>query len=236
MPKARHYVLGYTFYANAFTQVKAEAYYQDLYDVGTEDDPTSTFSMLNLDFGYLDFPLVTQGTGKNYGVELTVERFFKNSYYYLFTGSLYESKYTGGDGIERNTTYNGNYAANFLFGKEFKVGKNLKQNTLGLNAKVTYFGGRLITPLNVEASRQKGEGVYYEGRANSRRSDDIFQVNASITYRINREKTSHSFKLDVQNATNNQAKIYEYWDEYNQKPEHSTQLAIIPNIIYRIEF
>lgn len=51
--------------------------------------------------------LKNDGTGHNYGMELTVEKFFSNGYYGLFTGSIYQSKYTGSDGVERNTGFNG---------------------------------------------------------------------------------------------------------------------------------
>ena len=66
--------------------------------------------------------LVNSGTGRNYGVELTIEKFFSDGYYGLFTSSLYDSKYTASDGVERNTAFNGKYVLNILFGKEWKVG------------------------------------------------------------------------------------------------------------------
>lgn len=69
------------------------------------------------DFNYVD--LVNEGTGKNYGVEFTLERFFTDSYYFLVNASLYQTKYTALDGIERNTKFNAGYISNILGGKEF---------------------------------------------------------------------------------------------------------------------
>ncbi len=64
--------------------------------------------------------LVNNGTGRNYGVELTVERFFHESYYFLVTTSLFDSRYKGSDGISRNTAFNTRYVLNALAGKEWR--------------------------------------------------------------------------------------------------------------------
>ena len=72
--KARHYVLGYN---NMLTQnllLKAEVYYQDLYNIPVEDDPFSSYSLINSVQGYTTRRLVNKGTGYNYGIELTLER------------------------------------------------------------------------------------------------------------------------------------------------------------------
>jgi hypothetical protein len=61
--------------------------------------------------------LVNNGTGENYGIELTLEKFYSKGYYFLVTASVFESKYTGSDGIYRNTAFNGNYVFNALSGK-----------------------------------------------------------------------------------------------------------------------
>ena len=44
--------------------------------------------------------MVNEGTGYNYGLELTVEKFLSRNYYVLLTGSLFDSKYKGYDGID----------------------------------------------------------------------------------------------------------------------------------------
>ena len=145
--KAHHYVLGYEKRISENLMVKAEIYYQSLYNLPVENNDTSYYATINegLEFRYVD--LVNKGTGKNYGLELTLERFFNNNYYYLINGSLFSSTYKSLDGIERNTQYNSNYLINILCGKEFEnLGKN-RNKTLGLNAKVFFSGGKKIIPL-----------------------------------------------------------------------------------------
>ena len=104
--------------------------------------------VLSLD---LEDNLVNSGTGKNYGVELTVEKFFSNGYYGLFTSSIYDSKYTASDDIERNTAFNGKYVLNILAGKEWKVGAK-KINKFSIDVKFTNAGGRAYTPIDLAAS------------------------------------------------------------------------------------
>lgn len=117
--KADHFVLGYEKRFGENIRLKAEAYYQSLYNLPVENLNTSSYATINegIEFNYVD--LVNKGTGKNYGIELTLERFFNKSYYYLINASLYNSKYKAMDGVERNTQYNGNYLVNVLIGKEF---------------------------------------------------------------------------------------------------------------------
>lgn len=233
--KARHYVAGYhrSFGRNLY--LKVEAYYQDLYRIPIENDPNSTFSLINLMEGYTTRELVNEGTGKNYGVELTLERYFLDRYYFMITGSLYESKYVAMDGIERDSYFNGNYAANILGGREFILkDSEQSQKSLGFNIKSSLIGGRRGTPVDLEKSIEYGYTVRKEEQAFSFRYNDIFCLNLAVNYRIDRRKVSHIVKLDVQNVTNNQAIVEEYFD--NGKVQYWKQLGLLPNVLYTFEF
>ena len=83
--------------------------------------------------------LMNTGDGYNYGIELTVQKYFDKSFFFLFSATAYDSKYRGSDGVLRNTSYNGTYIANLLGGKEFKL--NPRQ-TISIGAKVTVAGGK----------------------------------------------------------------------------------------------
>ncbi|MFM7853262.1 MAG: TonB-dependent receptor, partial [Flammeovirgaceae bacterium] len=162
---SNHYVLTYDWNLSETLRLKAEAYYQELSNVPVERS-ASSFSAINtgISFGPSNkVNLVNNGTGRNYGIELTLERFFSKGYYFLITTSLFDSKYKGSDNIERNTAYNTQYVVNALGGKEFRVGKN--KNFLSLNLKVTSIGGRYLTPLNFSASQLRGQAVYNENLA-----------------------------------------------------------------------
>lgn len=235
MSKARHYVLAYKNQLNRNLHLKVEAYYQDLYDLAVENDPSSKIVLQDIKEGLADYDFVNKGTGKNYGVELSLERFFYNNYYYLFTGSVYQSKFTALDGIERDSRYNGNYTANLLFGKEYKVG-NKGLNRIGWNAKATYRGGQYYTPVDLAKSQEAGETIYKENSEFTKQGDDLFILNLTFNYKINRKKTRHEFKLDFKNATNNQAKILERYNKATREIEDGEQLSLLPSLYYILYF
>jgi len=240
--KAHHYILGYEKRFTENLMVKVEVYYQDLYDLPVENLDTSYFATINegIDYRYVD--LVNKGTGKNYGIELTLERFFNNNYYYLINASLYNSKYKSLEDIERNTQYNGNYLVNILCGKEFKnLGKKDNQ-TLALNAKAFFGGGQKIIPLlrdeqgNLAVDPENNRYWDYE-KAYENKIEDIFQLTITVSYKFNRPKATHEIFINLDNITNNKGKITEFYDE--SKPNsigYITQFGFFPNLMYRVYF
>ncbi len=235
--KARHYVIGYENRLTPNLNMKVEAYYQDLYNIPVENDQASSFSLLNMVGWYTTRSLVNNGSGYNYGLEITLERYFADTYYFLFTTSLYESKYKAMDGIIRNSRFNGNYAGNFLFGKEFIFdNKPGRTKILSINTKLTLMGARRFSPVKLEESREKGYTVVDESQAFTLRGDDIFIANLGISYRINKRRTSQEFKIDIQNLTNNSGMVDMYYDSAIDDIEYIHQLPILPVVMYTIEF
>ena len=240
--KAHHFVLGYNRKIGQHTSAKIEAYYQHLYDIPVENLDTSYYSTINegLDFKYVD--LVNEGTGRNYGLELTVERSFNKGYYFLINGSIYQSKYTALDGVERNSQYNGNYLANFLCGKEFtKLGKKDNQ-TLTLNAKVFFSGGRKILSLLRDANGNLAvdpdtESYWDYENAYTNKLDDLYSILISASYKWNRKKATHEIYLTLDNLTNSKKRITEYYDEREiGNIGNDRQFGIFPNLQYRVYF
>jgi hypothetical protein len=236
LTKSDHYVLGYENRLNEKWNINLEAYYQNLNSVPIENIDTSFFSLINESHGYVDKALVSRGKGKNYGLELTVERYFFNGYYIMLTASLFDSKYKAMDDVWRNTRYNASYAANFLIGKEFPVGKSEKGNKLSVNTKLFINGGNRYLPVDLEKSRAEKHTVYNTNNAYKNRLGDVYQMNLTLSYTINRPRVRHEIYLDLYNVFNNQAPVEEYYDEYKDEVGIYTQLNLIPNIMYKIHF
>ncbi|SDL01309.1 Outer membrane receptor proteins, mostly Fe transport [Catalinimonas alkaloidigena] len=234
--KAAHLVLGYNYQLNPLTHFKVEAYYQHLYQVPIDPTSGSTFSLLNETEDFVTRRLVNEGTGRNYGLEFTLERSFQKGFYYMTTLSLYRSLYTPQDGVERNTAFAGNYVANLLGGKEFTLGKPAKNRVLFINTKIGLIGGARYTPINLSASQALGTEVRDELRPYGNKGDDVFFLNLAVGIRRNRKNTTHEWKLDVTNLTNNQALVNEYYQPVTGQIEGSPQLSILPNIIYTFKF
>lgn len=232
--KARHYVLGYENKLSSNLFFKLEGYYQDLYNIPVEVG-SSSYSLINQTFQFSDRVLINEGKGRNIGLELTLERYFANNYYFLFTGSLFDSKYKASDNVWRNTRFNGNYIANGLFGREFIVGKN-KNNIIGINSKIAWLGANRILTINLEESTERGFMIHDESNAYTDKGDDIFSLNIAFSYRINKPKRSHEFKIDVQNVTNNSAVIDFYYNDVNKSIEVIHQLPMLPILSYTLNF
>ena len=240
--KAHHYVLGYEKRFTKNLMAKVEVYYQALYDLPVENNDTSFYATINegLDFRYVD--LVNEGTGKNYGIELTLERFLANNYYFLINGSLYNSTYKSLEGVERNTQYNGNYLVNVLMGKEFQNLGKKKNQTLSLNGKIFYGGGKKIIPLlrdaqgNIAVDSDNNNYWDYE-KAYEKKLENIYQVTVSASYKFNRPKATHEIFINLDNVTNTKGKVSEYYDENEENSVgHLTQFGLFPNLMYRVYF
>ena len=234
--KAAHLVLGYDRFLGKNTRLKTEAYYQHLYNVPIEDSPDSHFSLLNLTEYFVNTELVNEGTGTNYGVEITLEKFLTKGFYYMGTASLYRSLYTASDGMAYSTTFDGNYAANFLAGKEFKIGKGKKDRTYFVNTKISLIGGRRFTPIDLEASIKEGGTVRDETNPFGYKGDDIFKADLAIGYRRNYKKVTSEVKIDIQNISNNAGRVFNYYDSEAEAIAHTTQLGLFPVLSYKIKF
>ncbi|MBX2906078.1 MAG: TonB-dependent receptor [Taibaiella sp.] len=234
--RAHHMVLTYDWNVTEHLRMKAETYYQLLGNVPVEQRATS-FSVLNMgaDFGVVDVDsLVNKGKGHNYGAELTVERFFDKDYYFLVTASVFNSRYSGSDGIERNTTFNTGRVLNVLAGKEFRVGH--KGSVLAVNVKMSSVGGRYMTPLDLAASRAAGHSVYKDNLAYSERQPDYFRTDVKIAYRKEYKKSTLELAVDLQNITNHQNTFEKFYDSRNDKEVIVYQQSFFPIPTIRYTF
>jgi hypothetical protein len=236
--KSHHLVLGYDLQPFKDWRLKAEAYYQYLYDVPVNTF-SSSYSMLNTGASFktdLEDNLTNAGTGKNYGVELTIEKFFSKGYYALLTSSIYSSKYKGSDGVERNTAFNGKYVYNILGGKEWNIGRS-KRNKFSTDIKITNAGGRSYTPVDLTASIAQNREVSSTD-AYSANYTNYFRIDLKANYTINssRRKLSQTISLDIQNITDNDNVFSQSYNNGSQSIQTTYQLGLFPNVVYKMQF
>jgi len=235
MMKSMHYALGYENRINRNLLLKLEAYYQYLYDVPVEVEEGSSYSILNDMSGYITSRLNNDGTGKNYGIEATLEKYLSSDVYFLLTTSVFDAKYTAYDKQERNSRFNNGYVLNFTGGKDFHFGQD-NNKTLGVNLRTVLSGGNYYSPIDVDESFDKGYTVRPDELAFSRQRPDFYKVDLKLSYRINKKKSTQTLELDIQNISNAQAVVYDYWNNNKEKVEEGHQWALFPVINYRIEF
>lgn len=233
--KSHQFVLGYNYLISQDLRLKIEAYYQNLYNIPVEQRQ-SYFSMINYGASFFSEKvdsLVNNGTGENYGLEFTIEKFLSNNYYFLLTTSLFESKYRGSDNVKRNTAFNGNYVINALAGYEMQIGKH---NSLELNLKGIFAGGKRYVPVNLLKSQTKGETVYDYDKVFENKFDDYFRIDFRISYKMNLSKSSHTLALDIQNVTDNENVFNRDYDVQTGNFKTSYQTGFFPVMMYRIQF
>lgn len=202
--RSHHLVGGYEHIFSRTLRLRSEVYYQYLFNVPIETRAGSSYSGLNQGASFSRaFPdtLVNKGTGYNYGIELTLEKAFSKGYYILLSGSVFDSKAKGNDGVYRNTDYNGRYAANILGGYERKLGKN---STLLTGVKVTFAGGRLYSPPDIPASNTIGDYIVIDSLRNTLQFKDYFRADIKLGVRINGKKLTHEIAFDLVNILNTQ--------------------------------
>jgi hypothetical protein len=239
LSRSQHAVLSYDFNFLKDFRLKLETYYQYLYDIPVQQNWSSSFSMINLGNALEGIPLVdtlvNRGDGENYGIEITIEKFFSNHFYFLVTTSLYDSKYRGNNGITYNTSYNGNYVANALAGYELPVGKS-KNRSISLDLKYTQAGGNRYTPIDLDASRLAGFTVYKDDEAFTKKQKDYSRFDLKISFKSNRKKISQSLFVVIENIFDTQNILRETYNSDSQEIQKEYQLGLFPYFGYRIEF
>jgi hypothetical protein len=235
--RSRHFVLAYNYKINPTLLLKTEWYYQNLSNVPVEQK-SSGFSLLNegADFGIIrKDSLTNKGIGKNYGIELTLEKYFSDDYYFLITTSLFNSKYKGSDGIERNTAFNTKYVYNVLVGKNFAMGKI--PGTFSINARVSGVGGKFTSPIDVAASIASGGTEYDEVNAPySIRQSPYFRADLKIGYRRNYKKSTLETGIDLRNFTNHKNIFIQSYNRRINRIVDQNQQGFLPVPYFRFTF
>ncbi len=234
--RSNQFVLGYDLNISTDFRIKIESYYQYLSNIPVEAF-ASSYSVLNygatFNNNYKE-NLVNNGLGQNYGVELTVEKFFSKSYYFLFTTSLYKSTYTGSDGIWRNTAFDGNFVVNGLAGYEKKLKNNL---SILIDAKLTVAGGLRYSPIDLAASIKNGEAAYSNTEAFTQQNKTYIKPDVKFTVRKDfKKKMALEWALDIQNIINYQ-NVFLNWYDKNTRTEHPVyQNGRFPTVQLKLEF
>jgi len=233
--RSHHIVGGYDWTISSYWRVKTEAYYQDLFNVPVS--PISgSYSALNSGSGYyIDIidSLQNTGVGRNYGLEMTIEKFLHKGYYGLMTFSLYDSKYQGYDKIWRNTAFNSNFAVNLLGGYEWRVGT---KNFLAVDVRTIWAGGMRYVPIDLAASIAAGEQRLASTDIYTQRFNDYFRCDVRISFKQNLGKVSQEWGLDLQNVSNYKNIFAQQYNKYSESIATVYQQGFMPMMMYRIHF
>ncbi|MEI7499419.1 MAG: carboxypeptidase-like regulatory domain-containing protein [Bacteroidota bacterium] len=230
---------GYNYLLNKDLRFKTEIYYQYLFDIPVKAS-IPQYSLSNqgheffIDRQYAD-SLVNKGTGQNYGLECTFERFFRKNYYFLLSASVFNSKYNGYDDIARNSAFNVNYALNAAGGYEFIMGKR-KWGVMSFGIKATWNGGSPYIPFDVTATVASGEPVYEWSQAYSQRFPEYKRFAFRFGIRRNLPGYNIEFFVDLQYRTSFTNISVQRIDPKTGEIRDFFTMAFFPMGTWRIQF
>ena len=216
--------------------LKIEPYWQWLFDVPVEQG--TTYSILNHSLFYQDRALVNEGAGRNYGVDLTLERYLKDGLYGMLTATLFKSEYRDAQGEWHHTRHDRGWITNILGGKEWMVGQGRK-NVFGLNGRLTMMGGDRYTPMapgtTFDDVAMRPDRTIPQDGANPYSKQMHMNVGYafSVKYTINKRHTSHHFILEYLQMRSFHGQTFDI--RTHDLVDKYTSLTF-PNIAYRVEF
>jgi hypothetical protein len=217
--------------------LKIEPYWQWLFDVPVEQG--TTYSILNHRKFFQDRALVNEGAGRNYGVDLTLERYLKDGLYGMITATLFKSEYRDAQGQWHHSRHDRRYITNIVGGKEWMIGK-ARKNVFGINGRLTMMGGDRYTPIpegitfekvmkRPDKSIPEDEGMDPFTKQKGMNIGYAF----SVKYTINKRHTSHHFILEYLQMKTFQGQTFDL--RTHEIVDKFTSLTF-PNIAYRVEF
>ena len=231
--QAIHQVVSYDQRIGENTRLKVEAYIQNINQVPIDTAMNGLFSLVNYTSGIPNQVLENTGKGINKGIELTLERFLADNFYYLVTASLFDSKFQNKDLVWRNTQFNNLFAGNILVGKDFQLAK---QKSLSVNLRYLLRGGNRYTPINLAESIKRNTTVGIQSKAFESQYPNFERYDFSLAYRINKLNHTWSFRLDLQNIFNTNNIIEERYDSNLKGLSYRFALPLIPIISSQLEF
>ena len=237
--RSHHFITGVQTQIADKLKLKTEVYYQHLFDVPVYHTDDSTYSIINS--GYTDpggaqlffERLYNDGKGKNYGVDVTLEKTLDKGFYFLFTGSIYQSLYKAYDGKWRSTAWNGDFMSSLLTGKEFRFSS---KSALHFDINLNYSGGRRFTPIDKQASILAGEAVYDQSQTFAKKLPDYFRTDLKISYKLSGKHITQEWQLDLRNLFNRKNTFSQRYNKFKNEIEYTYQTGFLPVMQYRILF
>ena len=156
-------------------------------------------------------------------------------FYYLVTASVYDSKYKGGDGIERNTINNGNFVGNVLYGKEWTFGKD-KNSRFGVNGRFYINGGNRQSPVDYNQSIIKQEVVYDDSQLFETKIPTSNRLDLTLSFARNRPKYTSTISVQILNVLSSVISYDQDYDFVKNEVVEIEGKGMLPNVSWKIDF
>ncbi|HSG48636.1 MAG TPA: TonB-dependent receptor, partial [Longimicrobiales bacterium] len=231
-------VLGAAWQPHASTRFSLEAFWKEYtnYPV-SRDDPRISLANLGGDYGFVGGePLLSDGEGRAYGVELFGQRKLTGRIYALGAYTLSWSEFSGADGVLRPSSWDVRQALDLTAG--YRMGEKWEMGT-----KLRVLSGRPFTPFDPDRSAAEfpvtGRGVPDWDRIGAERTPAYARLDVRGERRFDFDGWNAVIFLDVQNVLNRANPIgflYTRDPAYpdNRRPVDGT--GLLPFFGFSVEF
>ncbi|NBA86215.1 TonB-dependent receptor plug domain-containing protein [Emticicia sp. CRIBPO] len=240
--KSQHYVLQYKIDFKDASFLKTELYYQGISNVPDPVNPISSapqlsyYSTLN-DIEVVSFArpfiFVNEGKGRNFGIELTYQKYLSKGFFALINTTLYKAQFLAFDDKYYETRFSGNHIVNLTLGKEWA---RTKSRILGINGRVVWLGGFRDYNIDLAKSEQNQTTSFDYTRPLTVKNPDYFRPDLRVYFKRSRTKFSRTLSVDLQNVAGYKNVAFSYYDTYQKKVITKYQMGLVPMLNYRIEF
>ena len=224
--RADHYVTGLRWTPDASLAVGVEAYWKEYRDYPVAREyPSVTLANIGDTFDVREslFPLLSEGTGRSAGVELSLEKRFTGRWFAQANVAASRTKHAGADGVLRPGSFDYPLVANVVGGCRLT-------DRWELAARFAYLAGRPYTPFDLAASTAQRRGIYALDRVNAERADAYVRLDIRVDRTLLTGKRSLIVFAGVQNVTNRRNFANYSWDRRNNKPRFGEQQGLFPLI------
>ncbi|MEM6648294.1 MAG: TonB-dependent receptor [Bacteroidota bacterium] len=218
-------------------RITVEGYYKfyENYPISASD-PRVSLANLGGDFGFVGAePLLPDGQGRTYGLEVFAQRKLTSRFYGLAAYTLGWSEFSAAGGRFRPSGWDVRHSGSFTGG--YRLGG------WEIGAKIQVQSGRPYTPFDLEASAieyaRTGRAVLDRDRLNALRTPYYARVDLRVDRRFDLGPVNGVAYLDIQNLFNRE-NLFGF--EYTQDPAEpdflrdQNNVGLLPNLGFSIEF
>lgn len=233
--KAWHYIVGFEHLITKNFKFKTEVYYQSLFNIPVSATASNNFSLINMNDDYTIQALANKGKGKNYGLELTLERSWNDDFYFIATASLYQSQYLPSDNVWRSTRYNSNSSFTIITGKEWPLRKKTKPQSFAFDFRMMSTGGVRVTPIDLVKSIAQKRTVYNNALLYDEKLPGFFRIDAQVKWKVQYSKMTGSLILGVQNVTNRKNPVSHSFSTATNSITYRYLFGFVPVFGYKVD-
>jgi outer membrane receptor protein involved in Fe transport len=188
--------------------------------------------LLNERSGYAKDSLVNRGTGMNYGVDISIQRYYAKHWFFLINGSVFKSTYKPLNGKSYSGAYDSRFAFSVIGGYEIKF----KNSALEFGVRFGFMGGFRYTPIDLTKSTAAREAITIDSLAFTQTYPNYFRPDLRIAYRQNKLKYSWAISFDLGNFINYKNVLSQFYDKQHNKLAYKYQVGLLPVLAFQVDF